>query len=56
MPCVDNPVFCQSYIFNSPIDLELKLSSYGISCECLVLEKGFFKAFLSIKSNGLLTK
>jgi len=56
MPCVDKPVFHQSYIFYSPIDVELKLSSYGISCECLALEKGFFKAFLSIKTNGFINQ
>ena len=56
MQCVDNDILYQNYIFYSPNDLELKLSSVGVSCECLALERGFFKAFLSIKSNRLISQ
>ena len=52
----DSLVLQQNFIFYSPNELEIKLSSVGISCECLALEKGFFKAFLSIKSNGFVSQ
>ena len=56
MHCIDGLVLQQNFIFYSPNELEIKLSSVGISCECLALEKGFFKAFLSIKSNGFVSQ
>ena len=46
----------KNYIFHCARDLEFQLSRFGISCECLVLEKGFFEACLSVKSDGIADK